>query len=241
VGLAVAALALSTLSVGTAAGATSSSPSTTGGVSATASAASGASKAAAAPSAVDSTPAGKSKCNTKFGDEAGAADNGIISNAGSLESSGAADIDCGKKKKGRTFGTVTVQGYFGDAGSTQFNVTVLKNCDGEPCDSGDPVCSTTGTGSPTGAAFPTFDTTKIKLDSKCVANKGSNWVTVQAATESAWYWRVTGNIEGNYPADWKEAGAFGTGCNNWENGRDMQSCIFGGDVGSPDFMLKLSK
>lgn len=234
-GLGAAALVLSTMSVGTAtaAGASGASDSPSG-VSATV----GVAGAAAGAAIASAAPDGRAKCQTAFGTPA---ENGIISNAGSLESSGAADFKCGRdeNRRGRTFKTVIVQGYFGDAGSTDFNVTVRKNAGGEPSDTDTPICATTGVGTPTGAQFPEFDTTRITLDSKCIAKKGTNWLEVQAVTENAWYWRVQSDIGAKFPADWKEAGAFGTGCITYENGLTMEDCIFGGPAGTPDFVFKL--
>lgn len=232
-GLGAAALVLSTMSVGTATAANSSGASASpSGVSATVGG------TTATPGSIGVAPAGKAKCSTGFGTPF---DNGIISNAGSLESSGAADFTCPKRKKARTFSTVTVQGYFGDQGSTQFGVRVLENAGGEPSDTAAAICDTTGVGSPTGAQFPEFDTIKIKMDSRCRAKKGTNWLEVQAQTENAWYWRVQSDVGAKFEADWKEAGAFGTGCITYENGLTMQDCIFGGDAGVPDFIFKLSR
>jgi len=237
-GLGAVALVLSTMGTATAAG-TSGASDSPSGVSATV----GVAGAAAGTALASAAPDGRAKCQTGFGTPA---ENGIISNAGSLESSGAADFKCGRDetRRGRTFKAVTVQGYFGDANSTTFNVRVLRDCGdpfstGGPCDADAAVCDTTGVGTPTGAQFPEADTTKIKLDSKCRAKKGTNWLEVQAQTENPWYWRVQSDIGGKYEADWREAGAFGTGCLTYQNGLSMQDCIFGGEAGTPDFMFKL--
>jgi hypothetical protein len=180
------------------------------------------------------------KCKTAFGTPLSTPD-GIISwNGGGIDAAGAADFKCAKTTttKQRTFKTVTVNGYFGDAGSSTFNVTVYKNLGGEPDNGAPAVCAKTGTGTPTGSSYPTNDTTVITLNTKCVAKKGINWIEVQAVTGSAWYWETQNEQQGN-PADWRDAnGAFGTGCTpGYQDGLYMQDCIFGGDVGEEDFMF----
>ncbi len=135
---------------------------------------------------------------------------------------------------------MTVEGYFGEIGSTPFNVVVLPDAGGEPSDSADPVCATTGTGTPTGAAFPAFDTTVITLAAKCVAKKGVNWVIIQSTGPNIWFWRLQDAVGAENPGDFRENGAFGTGCTAFQNGRDMESCVFGGPQGNPDFQLALS-
>jgi hypothetical protein len=179
------------------------------------------------------------KCKTAFGTPLATPD-GIISwGGGGFDTAGAADFKCGKDKKKRTFKTVTVNGYFGDAGSTMFNVTVYSDLGGEPNNGAAAVCPTqTVSGTPTGATYPTNDTTVIKLTTKCVAKKGVNWLEVQALSAGAWYWETQNELQGN-PADWRDAtGAFGTGCTpGYQDGLSMQDCIFGGDVGEEDFMF----
>jgi hypothetical protein len=235
--ISVAALALSTLSVGTAGAAgTSGVTATPGGVSAHL--ASGG-PAAATNGSVAASPAA-TKCKTAFGTPF---DDGIISwNNGSsgLNTAGAADFKCGRRKAGRTIKTVTVQGYFGDAGSTTFNVNVYKDLGGAP-DDANVVCATTGTGTPTGSAYPTADTTVIPLAAKCIAKKGVNWLSVEATGANAWYWRTQSDQGGSHDADWRDVNnSFGSGCTTFQNPADMQTCIFGGDAGEHDFMFQLS-
>lgn len=227
---AAAALALSTLAVGTATAA-------------------GYDGATAAPNGVkaslgggtagvgtDAVSAKKGKCGTAFGTPI---DDGIISGGGGNDVAGAADISCPKKKKARTIKSVTVQGYFGDPTTTNFDVTVYADKAGEP-DDGKIVCTSSGAGTPTGSAYPVADTTVIKLASKCVAKKGTNWVSVQSTGGSAWYWRTQTTAGGSFEGDWADTNnVFGTGCTTYQNGRDMESCIFGGDQGQNDFMLLL--
>jgi len=199
----------------------------------------------AAPVGHAITAAGK--CKTAFGPPISPNPDGIISwNGSGLDTAGAADFKCGKKKRARTFSTVTVNGYFGDPGSTLFNVTVYPNKNGEPDNTVAATCATqTVSGAPTGAQYPTNDTTVIKLNSKCVAKKGENWLEVQAVTTSGtpWYWETQSTVGATYPADWRDAtGAFGTGCTpGYQDGLYMQDCIFGGDIGEEDFMFVLSK
>jgi len=239
VGIGVAAaLVLSSMTVGTA---TATSPSgvtaTPSGISATLGGSAASTDAAVA--APDLRPG---KCGTTFG---AGFDDGIISWAGGgLDVAGAADFVCPRDstRKQRKVTKVTVHGYFGDPGSSGFNVTFYKNSGGEPDDSA-AYCSTTGTGAPTGATYPVFDVVVIPLDSACRAKTGTNWVSVQADSSvgAAWYWRTQSDAGGNFEGDWRDTGdAFATGCTTYQNGRDMESCIFGGDVGQNDFMFKLN-
>ena len=223
VGLAAAAaLMVSTLAVGTATASPSGVSASLGGTTAVV--------------GTDAVSAKKGKCGTAFGTPI---DDGIISGGGGNDVAGAADIDCAKKKKQRTIKEVTVQGYFGDATSTNFDVTVYADKAGEPDDS-KINCSASGVGTPTGSAYPVADTTVITLASKCVAKKGTNWVSVQSTGGSAWYWRTQTTAGGSFEGDWADTNnVFGTGCTTYQNGRDMESCIFGGDQGQNDFMLLL--
>lgn len=187
----------------------------------------------------------KGKCKTAFGTPIAPSGDGIIDVAGSgFDVAGAADFKCGKKKKARTIKKVTVMGYNGDAGSMQFNVTVYANAaSNEPNNGIAAVCATqTVTGTGTGSGYPTADTIVLTLANKCVANAGTNWIEVQAATDSGnvWYWETQSNQSGN-PADWRDAnGSFGSACTpGYVDGVYMQDCIFGGDNGEPDFMFML--
>ena len=170
------------------------------------------------------------KCKTSFGTELATPDGIIGWNDGSgtgFDTAGAADFKCPKKKAARTFKYVIVNGYFGDANSSTFNVTVYANKNGEPNDLVAPVCATQqATGAPTGAAYPTHDTTTIKLPAKCVAKKGVNWVSVQVLSAGGpWYWEMQNERQG-YAPDWRDVNdTFGTGCTTYQNGRDLQSCL----------------
>jgi hypothetical protein len=185
----------------------------------------------------------KGKCKTTLGTPVPPNGDGIISwGGGGFNVAGAADFVCGKKKKKRTINTVNVMGYFGDAGSSQFNVTVYADNGGEPDNGAAAVCATqTVTGTPTGSTYPAADAVVIALTTPCLANKGTNWVEVQALSAGAWYWETQTEVGGTAPADWRDAtGAFGTGCTpGYQDGLYMQDCIFGGDIGENDFMFTL--
>lgn len=232
VGFGVAALVLSSMAAGSATAASPDARSLT--------ASGGSVSAPAASGSSDAAPDMATKCGTALGT---GFDDGIISWAGGgLDAAGAADFKCPKAKRKRTIKKVTVHGYFGDAGSSGFNVTVYGNAGGEPDDS-NVICSTTGTGTPTGAAYPVFDVVSIPLDAKCIAKKGTNWLSVQAdaSVGGAWYWRTQSDMGGGFEGDWRDVpNSFGTGCTTFANGRDMESCIFGGDQGQNDFMFKLN-
>lgn len=194
--------------------------------------------------AASAVPVRAGKCETKFGTPIEPDGGGVISinNGSNLDVAGAADFTCGKRKKSRTFTTVTVSGFYTDPSSTQFNVTVYADKGGEPDNGSAPVCATqTATGTPIGSSFPSAVKAKIKLKTACRADKGTNWLEVQALTASAWYWETQQEVGGQYPADWRDAtGALGTACTpGYQDGVYMQDCIFGGDVGQPDFMFTL--
>jgi hypothetical protein len=172
------------------------------------------------------------KCHTTIGTPLSTPDGIIAWNDGSgtgFDEAGAADFNCGKNstRKQRTIKKVVVYGYFGDAGSSQFNVTVYKNKAGEPNDSIAPQCATqTVTGTPTGAQYPTNDVTTITLSTKCVAKAGVNWLSVQILSAAGpWYWEMQNERPGNAP-DWRDVNdLFGSGCTTFQNGRDLQSCL----------------
>jgi hypothetical protein len=172
------------------------------------------------------------KCKTVIGTPLSTPDGLIGWNDGTgtgYDTSGAADFKCGKAttRKARTIKTITVNGYFGDAGSSQFNVTFYRNKNGEPNDTIAPLCATqTVTGSPTGAQYPTNDTTLITLTTKCVARAGVNWISLQVLSPNGpWYWEMQNERPGFAP-DWRDVNdSFGSGCTTYQNGRDLQSCL----------------
>jgi hypothetical protein len=182
------------------------------------------------------------KCKTAFGTPLATPD-GIIAwnDGGSFDTAGAADFKCGKNttKQQRTIKKVIVNGYFGDAGSSQFNVTVYKNKAGEPDDSIAPLCPTqTVTGTPTGSAYPTNDTTTITLTTKCVAKTSVNWIEVQVVSAAGpWYWEMQQERPGNAP-DWRDGNdVYGSGCTTYQNGRHLFECL-GYDYGDWMFVIK---
>ena len=184
------------------------------------------------------------KCKTAFGTPLATPDGIIAWNDGtgtSFDTAGAADFRCAHNstKRQRTIHQVIVNGYFGDAGSSQFNVTVYKNLNAEPNDGVAPLCATqTVTGSPTGAAYPTNDTTVIKLSKACVAKPGVNWISIQVLSAgSPWYWEMQQEQQGFAP-DWRDVhDAFASGCTTFNNGRYLVDCL-GYDYGDWMFVLK---
>lgn len=227
-GLGALAIVLSTMSMGTA----------------SASGASAVPIAAGSAAAVAEVgPEAKGKCGTRFG--AAVQDYAVPSvKLPDREPAGAADFVCPRGKAKRTFSTVTVTGFGGDADFTPFEVEVLANCGGEPCDAGPPLCSSTGIGSPTGSPIGVGpDRVVIKLDTKCTAKRGVNWLEVQAVTHRAWYWQTTSDVGARFAADWVEGVMFGmTGCMKYENDRNLESCLPSGDEdGKSDFMFKLTE
>jgi hypothetical protein len=182
------------------------------------------------------------KCKTAFGTPLDTPD-GIISwNDGSgttYDTAGAADFRCAhdSTKKQRTIKKVVVNGYFGDAGSSQFNVTFYKNLNAEPNDNAALCATQTVTGTPTGAQYPANDTTTITLSTKCVAKPGVNWVSVQVLSAGGvWYWEMQKEQQGFAP-DWRDVhDAFSSGCTTFNNGRYLVDCL-GYDYGDWMFVL----
>ena len=183
----------------------------------------------------------KGKCHTSFGRFA---DDGIISwsaPASGIDAAGAADFTCTKEPNSRrSFSTITLMGYYGDIGTSRFDVTVYGNLSGEPDNHGSPVCPTqTATGTPTGDEA---EITVITLDTPCKGRLGSNWLEIQAVTDSVWYWATQSSVGGRHPADWRDTlGTFGTPCSpGYQDDVYMQECVFGGDAGEEDFMFTLN-
>jgi hypothetical protein len=192
----------------------------------------------AAPNKVTAT----GKCKTAFGTPLATPDGLIAWNDGTgsgFDTAGAADFRCGKTstKKQRTIKKVVVNGYFGDAGTSQFNVTFYKNLNGEPNDNAVLCATQTVTGSPTGSSYPTNDTTTIALSNACVAKPGVNWVSVQILSAAGpWYWEMQQEQQGFAP-DWRDVNdVYGTGCTTFNNGRYEVDCL-GYDYGDWMFVL----
>ena len=171
------------------------------------------------------------KCKTAFGTPLSTPDGLIAWNDGSgsaFDTAGAADVRCkhGSTRKARTIKKVIVNGYFGDAGSSQFNVTFYKNLNAEPNDNAVLCATQTVTGSPTGAQYPTNDTTTITLTNKCVLKAGVNWISLQILSPNGpWYWEMQNERQG-FPPDWRDVyDAFGSGCTTWNNGRYLEQCL----------------
>ncbi len=186
----------------------------------------------------------KGKCNTAFGSELPTPDGLIAWNdttGTGFNTAGASDVKCGRKKRTRTIGKVTVNGYFG-AVQELFNVTFYKNdpADGtsEPADNGI-ICSYTNLPGAAGGQYPTHVTTVLTLPTKCLLPKGTSWVAVQNNDiNGPWYWEMQVEQQGIAKPDWEDVNnLFGSGCTNWSNDRYLIDCL-GYDYG--DFMLVLN-
>jgi hypothetical protein len=204
------------------------------------------------PSGPAADPAGPAagKCKTEFGPPY---DSSLFSSEIAVyDIASAVDITCPKKKKKRTFTTLTVQGAHGNPDQTEFDVTVYADDGGpggtrnEP-DLGNVVCATQRVvGSPTGHSYPDWDTTTITLDTPCRADRGTNWVEVQGVPlETPWFWRFQTSVGGKYEADWRDVGEerFGTPCSvdPYDDEFYMRDCLFEDpSTAPPDFMLVLS-
>jgi hypothetical protein len=183
-------------------------------------------------------PLALGKCHTAIGTPT--QPDGIISWEGQgYDNAGAADFKCALG--GKTIKKVVVMGYFGDPGSTPFDVTFYANLGGEPNNAAAPLCVTQRViGKPTGSSYPQDDMTVMKLGTPCTI-AGRAWLEVQAVTENGpWYWETQQEQQKN-PADWRDTtGQFGTPCTpGYQDNVYMQDCIFGGDIGERDFMFLL--
>jgi hypothetical protein len=80
---------------------------------------------------------------------------------------------------------------------------------------------------------------KIKIG-KAKLRPGTYWVSVQVNLDFSvggqWYW-ATRTVQSGNAAAWQNPGdGFGSGCTTWGV---METCLFGGPVGEPDFMFTL--
>lgn len=237
IGIGVAALVLSTTVAGTATAADAPA-----GLSAV-------HKSTAAPAAPQAI-AGKGDCFSSLNkpDGANAISSQMFPDLGG-SSFAADDFKCNSKKAANRMVTkVTALGqyYNGTGPADKFNVTVYNDKGGEPNKS---VCkfknqSYKESGSP--GTVQTFTIPKKgSLKGKdCALKKGDTyWLEVQAVMSfdpnGQWGWEVVTDQSGN-PADWHEDGLFGTTCLEYQNNMTMQDCIFGGDMGVPDFAFSVT-
>jgi len=238
VGIGVAALILSTTFAGTA---TAADPDGVSGLSAV-------HKSTASSSSAPGIELKKGDCFSSLKEPDGL--NGIASQDlydEAAVASGADDFECNSdKKKNRKVKKVKALGvyYNGSGPADSFNVTVHNNDGGEPADD-DVKCSFPEQAYTVEGDPGTVQTFTIKVEGeKCALKKGKTyWLEIQAvmafATGGQWGWEVTTTQHEN-PADWKENGAFGTACTEYQNGLTMEDCIFGGASGVPDFMFSVT-
>jgi hypothetical protein len=82
----------------------------------------------------------------------------------------------------------------------------------------------------------------ILLGSDVVLTEGTYWVGVRVNMDlgsgGQWGWEIRTAQGGANASMWKNRkNGFGTGCTDWET---METCIFGGPQGTPDFMFAVA-
>lgn len=190
------------------------------------------------------------------------AQNGAPTNP-SLNTYGGKQVRC---VRGATVHTVVVDGYPNQAVNIKFNINVYKStrafntvrytADPQPNDAQRAICSYTDAPGTYAAAGVSGAQWRIKLPRAChigtkVGKKGV-WFAIQADFDQAngqWFWATQTTANRPNEADWADTqNLFGDGCISFAKppsggdvgaNKDMQDCIFGGDVGEKDFILVL--
>jgi hypothetical protein len=210
----------------------------------------------------------KGLCGTKEGvwtNDGITAQNGAPTNP-SLNTWGAKQIKCKKLKKSLKVHQLVIDGYPSQSVDINFNVDVYKSTkkfdtvrytnDPQPNDAKGTICSYTdapGTYSATGVTTAqwTVNLPKTCKISPKLAKKGV-WFALQADYDQAggqWFWATQTTADVPNEADWADTqNLFGLGCISFAKppsgsdigaSKDMQDCLFSGDVGEKDFILVL--
>ena len=182
----------------------------------------------------------------------------------SLVTWGAKQVKC---SGGASINVLTVDGYPNQSININFNVAVYKTTkayntvrytnDPQPNDAKGTICSYTDAPGTYAAAGVTGAQWTVKLPKACkiskkIGKKGF-WVAVQADLDQSngqWFWATQTTADQPNEADWADTqNLFGLGCISFAKppsgsdvgaNRDMQDCLFGGDIGEHDFILVLS-
>ena len=132
-----------------------------------------------------------------------------------------------------TVNRVVVTGQYTQHGgpAVSENVSFYRDAGGLP---GRLISTQTATGIDHRGSFSITLPTHVKV------NNGTYWVSVQAnldaGTGGQWFWEIR-SVQNGGAAAWQNPGdGFGTGCTTWGV---METCIFGGPTGVPDFMFAL--
>jgi hypothetical protein len=192
------------------------------------------------------------------------AQNGAPTNP-SLNTYGGKQVKC---KGGAKVNTVVVDGYPNQGASVnKFNINVYKKTtafntqrytsDPQPNDAKSAICTYTDAPATFAATGVTGAQWTIKLPSPCkigrkVGKKGV-FFAIQADYDQAggqWFWATQTTADRPNEADWADTqNLFGLGCISFAKPpagsdigatKDMQDCIFGGDIGEKDFIMVLS-
>jgi hypothetical protein len=207
------------------------------------------------------------KCGTKEGtwtQDGISAQNGGATNP-SLQTWGAKLVKCSKKALNTS--QIVLDGYPNQAINIKFNIAVYRNTkafntlrytnDPQPNDAKAALCSYTDEAGTYAAAGVSGAQWTINLSTPCkvklkIAKKGV-WFAVQADLDQAngqWFWATQTTADRPNEADWNDTqNLFGLGCISFAKppsgsdvgaNRDMQDCIFGGDIGEKDFIMVLN-
>lgn len=218
--------------------------------------------------AVHGTPTSfpNAKCGTAEGtwtNDGITAQNGAPTNP-SLNTWGGKQVKCSGKLK---TSSIVVDGYPSQAVNINFNINVYNstkkfntlryNKDPQPNDAGKTLCSYTDAPGTYAAAGVTGAQWTIKLPKPCkvgakIAKKGVSFA-IQADFDQIngqWFWATQTTADQPNEADWADTqNLFGLGCISFAKApsgsdvganRDMQDCIFGGDIGEKDFIMVLN-
>jgi hypothetical protein len=206
------------------------------------------------------------KCGTSEGtwtSDGISAQNGAPTNPG-LNTWGGKQVKC---RRGASVNTVVVDGYPNQAVDIKFNINVYKStrafntarytADPQPNDARSAICTYTDAPGTYAAAGVSGAQWTIKLPTTCrigtkVGRKGV-WFAIQADFDQVngqWFWATQTTATRPNEADWADTqNLFGLGCISFAKppsgsdvgaNKDMQDCIFGGDIGEKDFILVLS-
>jgi hypothetical protein len=172
-----------------------------------------------------------------------------------------------KCASGLTVNQIVVDGYPNQAININFNIEVYKSTkafntvrytnDPQPNDASGSLCSYTdapGTFSASGVSGAQWT---INLSKSCHIKKKKMkkgvWFAIQADLDQSngqWFWATQTQATVPNEADWRDDNNFfGLGCISFAKppsgsdvgaNKDMQDCIFGGDIGEPDFIMVLN-
>jgi hypothetical protein len=207
------------------------------------------------------------KCGTAEGTWASdgiSAQNGAPTNP-SLNTWGAKQVKC--VGTALNVSQVVLDGYPNQAINIKFNIEVYRNTkqyntarytnDPQPNDAKGSLCSYTDEAGTYAAAGVSGAQWTINLSTPCkvkrkIAKRGV-WFAIQADLDQAsgqWFWATQTTADHPNEADWTDTqNLFGAGCISFAKPpagsdigatKDMQDCVFGGDVGEKDFIMVLN-